>query len=347
MTSLHRPSRWPHLLFEAGPSIAGVEVGDMLPVDVGQYVYLWRHRWSPFPAMTPAAVSRPAVQVRVTDRADVVEGRTYRVLEDPPRVERNDAALSGGVWLVEEPTRTGARSSAEGVIVSVSKWRFRFVLDGPPLATVRRFGPHVACRPRLVGTTRGGTHARSEWLVANGGARETLVVEQAFDGALAWQTHPRIAGVDIAMLRAALSGESRALDREIAAGIVAQLDATPGSTIVGFDGVVRVAPRSSTNTYGTPHAQGAQDAQGAQGAQEALDALDAPDRQDARDGHIRVAAYRLLTANDALDDDTVARELAAVQPATTQEIAAVMRSLFSAQAAREAALVEECAVLAA
>jgi hypothetical protein len=312
--AMHRPSRWPHLVIEAGPSIAGVEVGDMLPIDVGAIVSLLLHRWSPFPAMQPSPVSRPALYVRAAGRADH-NGPAWRVLEHPVRVERTETAMVPESWQVDEPSVTSVRGP-RGVPAHISKWGVRFVVDGPPLGTVRTFGEHVACRPRLLGTVEEGTLARSEWLVAKGGAREVLLVDQTFDGALTWRTVPRQAGVNIEQLRRAVPHEPKVIDKEIAAGIVAQMGATQGATLLGWDGVARpiAPPRGAI--------------------------------QDAR-----VHAFLLMTRDSPydLDDDLVepaAAELATIRPASVHEIAAVMRSLFPEAAAREAAIVEECAVLA-
>lgn len=321
MTSLHRPSRWPHLFLEAGPSIAGVEVGDMLPIEVGKVVYLWSSRWSPFLAMSPPAVSRPALQVHVTD-TPLHNGPAFRVLEHPARVERTETALIHESWQIDEPSITSVRGP-RGVPAHVSKWGLRFVLDGPPLATVRKFGEHVVCRPQLRGTAEDGTVARSEWIVARNGAREVLLVDQTFDGALTWRTEPRRPGVAIAHIARAVPHavhashephEHKGVDREIAAGIVAQLGETQDQGIVGFDGIVRVAVSDRAARAG------------------------------------RILAYAALTRGTTqLDDraiEAMRAELATIAPASVEQIAAMMRSFFPEAAARDAAIVEECAVLA-
>jgi hypothetical protein len=318
--SLHRPSRWPHLLVESGPSIAGIEVGDMLPVDVGQVVYLWAHKWSPFPSMAPSPVSRPALQVRVVDRP-FVNSPAWRIVDEPPRVERSETAMVSDSWFVDEPSITSVRGP-RGVPVHASKWGLRFVLDGPPLATVRTFGDYVACRPRLVGTVEEGTIARSEWIVASHRARNVLLVDQTFDGALTWRTEPRVAGVHVSLVRYAVPHEHKVLDKEIAAGVVAQMKPTQGETLVGFDGVARpVFPPRGGSSDAREHAFLAMTRETNSGS-------------DAND------------MNDANALEATRRELAQTPPATIEQIAAVMRSLFPEQAAREAAIVEECAVLA-
>lgn len=312
-------TRWPHLLLETGPPIAGVEPGDMLPVNMGDILYLWPHEWRPFP-LTPgqrSPVSRPAIEMRTSERADM-SIPAWRIADDPPRVEHSETAARADSWIVEEPSQTG--SGTMGVPLTMSKWGFRVALDGPALGTVRRFGEHIACRPRLAGTTRDGTHAASEWLVAQGGARNLLVVEQSFDGAMTWATTPRPMGVHVSLLRRAIPHgpheESPFLDKELAAGIAMQLHDRREfpRAHVGFDGLVR--------TYGAPH-----------GGE-----------------RIRLRTFLKLTHGPYdLDDDiedAALIELASIKPAPIEAIAALMRSLFPVAAAREAALVEECAVLA-
>jgi hypothetical protein len=105
------------------------------------------------------------------------------------------------------------------------------------------------------------------------------------------------------------------LDREVAAGIVAQL--VPGaSSIVGFDGVVRTIHGSRST-------------------------LDAP----------ALDVYALLTRSRAPRSTAAARaklekELAATRAATPAEIAHVIIALCPDAWAREQALVEECGVIA-
>jgi hypothetical protein len=149
-----------------------------------------------------------------------------------------------------------------------------------------------------------------------------LLVDQTFDGTLTWRTEPRRPGVRLASIRHAIphatphdtTHEPKHVDKEIAAGIVAQLGPTQDEAIVGFDGIARVVVPERARRAG------------------------------------RVHAYLALThGTDDVDDDVIERaraELATIQPAPVEQIAAVMRSLFPEQAAREAAIVEECAVLA-
>lgn len=349
--NVNAPRRWPHILIEAGPSIAGLEVGDMLPFSAGSVVNFWASGWSPFTNMQRGPVSRPALTVRVASEVSG-DGRAYRFVDDPPRVFRNDAPLRGS-------SSSGSNSSNAGIggnssngsngnngnnsssnaavsggwieepsdlVVNVSKWRLRFVLDGPPLATVRRFGPYVACRPSLVGAALNATVARSEWLIANDGARQTLVVDQAFDGGITWRASPRASGKSLDEVRTSIAHAHahaldhdttpKLIDKELAAGIVAQIsDTQRAALLLGYDGVVR-----SLEPLGE------------------------------RSSGVRARVYRTLTRGESMEwqhsDDEMAAELRATTPASVEQLRAMMHGLFADAAAREAAIVEECAVLA-
>ena len=185
-------------------------------------------------------------------------------------------------------------------------------MDGPPLATTKTFGPHTAVHPRAVGATY-GQGAFSEWLLPAHGARDVLLVHEAPDGTITWHTERRRIGVAVASLRAYAIDD---IDREVAAGIVAQMVDTQPLTYVGFDGVAR-AIDGARSTYREP---------------------------------ARAHLFSLLTRGSAPETSEgrrrVADELAQTRPATAHEIANVVRAVCADAYAREAALVEECGVLA-
>ncbi len=297
----HRPRNWPHLLVEDGPAIAGLAPGDTIALVPRARTYVDAVPW--------VDAGRRALFVW-TSTSDVHAGKAWRIDSDGALQHvDHDAEGSGAPWRAVPD---------EGYVVQRGPWRLRFVGDGPPLATVKRFGDHVAVHAHHAHAFAGG-RARSEWILPADGARNILVVEESHDGgALSWFSEPRRIGVELEALRIAASVDGRAergLDREVAAGIVAQL--TPGaSSIVGFDGVVRAIEGSRST-------------------------LDAP----------ALEVYALLTRSRAAPRTAPARaqlqkELTAARVAAPAEIAQVVVALCPHAWAREEALVEECGVLA-
>lgn len=301
--SAHRPRNWPHLLVEDGPAIAGIAPGDRIALVPRARTYVDSVPWD---------AGRQALFVW-TSSYDVRAGKAWRVDTDGTLHHiDHDAEGSAAPW----------RSVPDsGHVLQRGPWRLRFVGDGPPLATVKRFGEHVAVHAHHAHAFA-AERARSEWILPADDARNILVVEEGHDSALSWFSEPRRIGVELEALRLAAAADGRAdgraekgLDREVAAGIVAQL--TPGaSSIVGFDGVVRAIDGSRST-------------------------LDAP----------ALDVYALLTRSRAAPRTAPARaklakELAAARVASPVEIAHVVVALCPDAWAREQALVEECGVLA-
>jgi hypothetical protein len=200
----------------------------------------------------------------------------------------------------------------ESDVVAQTPWRLRIVPDGAPLATVKTFGPHTAVHARVLGMSY-GQGAYSEWILPAHGARDVLIVHDAPDGTITWQTQRRRLGVAIDALRTFASSD---IDREVAAGIVAQLVDNQPLTYIGFDGIAR-----------------------------AVDGIRSEYRQGRRH-EVYSVLTRGSTSPSAVVQRDVANELAATRAATPHEIALVVRSICADAYARELALVEECGVLA-
>jgi hypothetical protein len=287
-------TRWPHVRIEAGPAIAGLEPGDAIAVVPDEWIFLRSFYWSD---------DRFALAVECTSFGHTT-GDAWRVRSDPPRLEHVDYKGNFGSGARWEPAPTD--------IVVKEPWTLRIVLDGPPLATMKTFGPHRAVYPRLVNSTY-GQGAFSEWLLPEDGARNALIVTESLKGEVTWRVEPRRIGVPVGMLREAAVDD---IDPEIAAGIVAQMEDTQPMTYVGFDGVVR-AIESTRSSY-----------------------------REAFLAHL--FAYLTTGVRDLSGDAAraTASRLASTRPATQQEIANVVRALCADAWAREQAIVEECGVLA-
>jgi hypothetical protein len=300
-----RPRNWPHLLIEDGPSIAGLSPGDAIALVPRARTYVDAVPWD---------AGRYALFVW-TSSYDVHAGKAWRVDADGT-LQHVDHDAEG----VDAPWRLADAAQA---VMQRGPWRLRFVGDGPPLATSKRFAEHLAVHAHHAHAFA-GERARSEWILPADDARNILVVEEGHDGALSWFSEPRRIGVELEALRLAAAADGRArsasalgergLDREVAAGIVAQL--TPGaSSIVGFDGVVRAIDGSRST-------------------------LDAPP----------LDVYALLTRGRAAPRSASARsklekELTSTRAASPHDIAQVVVALCPDAWAREQALVEECGIL--
>lgn len=288
------PRLWPHVLIEDGPPIAGLAPGDCVAFAPDDWLFLQSFYWDD---------DKNALGIEST-RFGHTNGEAWRVHGDGPRIEHIDYGGRFG---------SGARwQPAASDVVVRAPWTLRIVMDGPPLATVKRFGEHTAVHARLVGATY-GQGAFSEWLLPAHGARDILIVNEAADGVVTWQTQPRRLGVAVGTLRAFAAED---IDREVAAGIVAQMVENQPLTYIGFDGVAR-AIDGARSTY--------------------------------REGR-RVDVYALLTRGATPTSSEAQRrfadELAATRPATRDEIGNVVRALCADAYAREVALVEECGVFA-
>ena len=122
----------------------------------------------------------------------------------------------------------------------------RFVLDGPPLASVKRFGAHVAAHCTEVGrfTADDDGSIYSAWVLPANGATQQLHVIEHPSGEVVHRVLPRPIGVRV---RAAQRlAPDAVLDREIAAGIAMQVrdDDCAQRAFVGWDGVLRVVQTS-------------------------------------------------------------------------------------------------------
>jgi hypothetical protein len=293
------PRMWPHVVIEDGPHIAGLAPGDRVAFAPDDWLFLRSFYWTD----NDNGGERRALAIESTPFGHT-NGDAWRVKSDAARIEHIDYAGrfgSGAQW----------QPATSDVIVK-EPWTLRIVMDGPPLATVKTFGPHTAVHARTVGATY-GQGAFSEWLLPADGARDVLVVTEATDGALTWQSERRRIGVAVAMLRAHAIDD---IDREVAAGIVAQMVDTQPLTYVGFDGVAR-----------------------------AIDGARSSYREPTR-AHIYAHLTRGSVPAQPEGQRRLAEELAATRPAARDEIAHVVRALCADAYARERALVEECGVLA-
>lgn len=312
-----RPTIWPHLVVEDGPPIAGLEPGDAIAFAPERIVMCGLYKWG----------ARFELAVRVEDDHDDgdEERRTIarRVISDPLRLEIRHTTLAD--WSAVAP---------EQHVIGMGPWRLRFVLDGPPLATVKRFGPHLAAHCRAIGGANryhgertgmpGEQSIYTEWLLpANGAARSLLVIERP-SGEVLHRVRPRMSGVGLFGLETLLYGDRLAalkpvveviggprLDPELAAGIAMQADDDQsGVAYVGYDGVLR-------------HVD---------------------DERGASQFGCRARIYaRLMRLADL---ETAKAQLATTRAATVEEVGAFISALDPERAARDAALVEECGVLA-
>lgn len=321
MEALKTPTAWPHVVIERGPPSAGVQAGDAIAFAPRELVTCQAHRWG-----SRACLSVGAAHDDDGAHVDPDEDKRWichRVLTEPLRLEMR--RTTHGDWFVDD-----AKPFAVG------PWTLRFVLDGAPLATVKRFGPHLAAHCTAVGRASRlhGEHESlderfsvySEWLLpANGAARSLLVIERA-SGEVVYRLRPRRTGLDLSRIEALTMGVSLSaallssdLDPvggarvapEVAAGIAMQADDDQsGVAFVGWDGVLR-------------H----------------VDDVRGPFQYGCR---ARIFA-RLMRLKDL---DVAKAQLAATRAVSVADVGAFVRALDPDAAARDAALVEECGVLA-
>lgn len=292
-SSANAPRLWPHVVFEDGPPIAGLVPGDCIAFAPDDWLFVSAFYWND---------ERSALTVESTPFGHT-NGDAWRVKNDPSRLEHIDYGGrfgSGAHW-----------APAASDVVIKEPWSVRIVMDGPPLATIKTFGPHTAVHARALGANY-GQGAFSEWIVPAHGARDILIVNESLDGVITWHTQPRRLGVAVGALRFTAIDD---IDPEVAAGIIAQMVDTQPLTYVGFDGVAR-----------------------------AIDGARSPYREPTR-VHLFALLTRGATPNNAEAERRVADELARTQAATPHEIAPVIRALCADAYAREVALVEECGVL--
>ncbi len=311
------PSLWPHIVIEHGPAIAGLEPGDAIAFAPTQLltcnVRAWGRRF----------------ELHVSAREDhgddgEEERRSWarRVMPEPARLELR--LTTHADWSPVEPAQH---------VIDLAPWRVRVVLDGPPLASVKRFGPHLAARctgiataSRYQGERDGEPEERSifsTWILpAHGAARSLLVIERP-SGEILHVVRPRTSGVPVfggGLFTDGIAAMSRELGRiggagfdpEIAAGIAMQAeDDQSGVAYVGWDGVLRHLDddRAQPYDYGC---------------------------------RARIFAWLLR-----LRDLEVAKAtLATTRAASIAEVSAVVSALDPERSARDAAIVEECGVLA-
>jgi hypothetical protein len=237
---------------------------------------------------------------------ELVTLASHRVMSEPLRVERRASAQR--TWtILDEPQRT----------IAVGPWRLRFVVDGAPLATSKRIGSHLVAHCTGLGTTQRlhgersltpeGELLFSQWVIPSGGATRSLFVIERAPGDLVHVVRPRASGIDLFEMERLAGG---ALDAEIAAGIAMQADDDhSGIAAVGWDGVLRHLDDTRARfRYGC-----------------------------------RARIFAQLTRTDPA---RAKEDLERMRAASIAEVSGFVRALDPESAARDAALVEECGVLA-
>lgn len=284
---------WPHILVEDGPPVAGLVAGDMIAMPADEWMYV---------GLRDGSLDIEHAQHHGPAR------NAWRVSSETMRLER------GMYWQKTQQVNHDELHVCEEDehVLVVGRWRLRFVLDGPPLATRKLLADRLVCLPHRLGATRGGGPF-CEWLLPDRGARDILVVTDVTDVAgstgttRTYKSEPRRSGVTLLALERASGGVG--IDASVAAGIVKQMTSTQPLSYVGFDGVVRAVDGTRTSYRERSPAE---------------------------------AFARLRNA----DGVAAVVELGRAVPASTEHIGVVVRALCPAAWTREQALVEECGVLA-
>jgi hypothetical protein len=255
----------------------------------------------------PLLIASVGPRARASGEHWCVNGAT-RIVEYKP--------VDGG-WRPATIAPIGAQAEAARVrgsdVVSVRGRRFRIVVDGPALATVKQFAPNVraAHATSLRGWSAGDAGTVSTWLQVSRRMRTLVEVEHRDGGPPRVRVHARAVGVTLDELY--LMAEAHPFERDVAAGIAARLRDGEPNVAVSFDGEVN-----------------------------------SPSKK-AEGGLLRAEVYaKLVYGRHPAHNEigAISLELDATPVASNEQLRAIVRGLFPQECAREEALVEECKVLA-
>jgi hypothetical protein len=284
---------WPQIVLEDGPPLAGLDVGDRIAFPPDRALVFYEQ---------PLLITTVGPRERATGEHWCVNSATRSVEYKP----------AAGGWGPARAQPEGAHVRGSDV-VSVRGRRFRILVDGPALATVKEVAPNVraAHATSLRCWSAGDAGTVSTWLQVSRRMRTLVEVEQRERGAPRVRVHTRAVGVSLDELY--VLAEAHPFEREVAAGIATRVRDGEPNVAVSFDGEVN-----------SPSAK-------------------------AEGGPLRAEVYaKLAYARQPAHDEigALTRELDATAPASSEQLRAIVRGLFPQECAREEALVEECKVLA-
>lgn len=284
-------SIWPQLLLEDGPPIAGIEVGDAIAIPPDRPINAYESANLLLIAPMPYLELRPEAKLA-----------GWRVDSASGRVERKEVDTA---W-----------APAASPTLVLRGRRFRFVVDGPALATVKEFPGKVrVAHARSILSFRADDQREQEaisiWLQVSRRMRNDVLVEERPGSGLRTLVRRRAIGIPVEVLFEV--AERHPFEREVAAAIAGGLRDGEPNAAVSFDGDVN-SP-SDTADGGLSRA----------------------------DTFARLAYGRRIAPSELI---AMNRELEGTPRATRERLRDLIRGLFPAEHARETELVEQCRVLA-